>query len=81
MIALNLKGKISQSFQGKHIGCSKLKAADQVKGALDKYYIYLKKYTSGLSQILERPSIGKYWNISGVPVLHKNVIYTFFRIC
>ena len=30
------------------------------------------------SQILERPSIGKYWNISGVPVLTENVIFTFF---
>ena len=26
------------------------------------------------SQILERPSIGEYWNISGVPVLPENVI-------
>ena len=33
------------------------------------------------SQILERPSIGKYWNISGVPVLPENVIFTFFRMC
>ena len=31
------------------------------------------------SQILERSSIGKYWNISGVPVLPGNVIFTFFR--
>ena len=31
------------------------------------------------SQILERPSIGEYWNISGVPVLSENVIFTFFR--
>ena len=31
------------------------------------------------SQILERPSIGEYWNISGVPVLPENVIFTFFR--
>ena len=33
------------------------------------------------SQILERPSIGEYWNISGVPVLPENVIFTFFRKC
>ena len=33
------------------------------------------------SQILERPSIGEYWNISGVPVLPKNVIFTSFRTC
>ena len=31
------------------------------------------------SQILERPSIGEYWNISGVPVLSENVIFMFFR--
>ena len=29
------------------------------------------------SQILERPSIGEYWNIFGVPVLPENVIFTF----
>ena len=29
----------------------------------------------------EHPSIGEYGNISGVPVLPKNVIFTFFRIC
>ena len=28
-----------------------------------------------MSQILERPSIGEYWNISGVPVLPENVIF------
>ena len=33
------------------------------------------------SQILERHSIGKYWNIPGVPVLSVNVIFTFFRTC
>ena len=33
------------------------------------------------SQILERPSIVEYWNISGVPVLPENVIFTFFRTC
>ena len=33
------------------------------------------------SQILERPSIGEYWNISGVPVLPENVIFMFFRTC
>ena len=33
------------------------------------------------SQILERPSIGEYWNISGLPVLPENVILTFFRTC
>ena len=31
------------------------------------------------SQILERPSIGKYWNISCLPVLPENVIFTFFK--
>ena len=29
-------------------------------------------------QILVRPSIGEYWNISCVPVLPENVIFTFF---
>ena len=33
------------------------------------------------SQILERPSIGEYWNISGVPVLPENMIFMFFRMC
>ena len=33
------------------------------------------------SQILEHTSIDKYWNISGVPVLPENVIFTFFRMC
>ena len=33
------------------------------------------------SQILERPSIGEYWNISGVPVLPENVIFMLFRTC
>ena len=33
------------------------------------------------SQILEHPSIGEYWNISGVPVLSENVIFMFFRTC
>ena len=33
------------------------------------------------SQILERPSIGEYWNFFGVPVLPENVIFTFFRTC
>ena len=31
--------------------------------------------------MLERPSIGEYWNISGVPVLPENVIFTFLRTC
>ena len=31
------------------------------------------------SQILERPSIGEYWNISGGPVLPENVIFTFLE--
>ena len=31
------------------------------------------------SQILERRSIGEYWNISGVPVLPENVIFTSFK--
>ena len=33
------------------------------------------------SQILECPSIGEYWNISGVPVLPENVILMFFKMC
>ena len=33
------------------------------------------------SQILERPSIGEYGNIFGVPVLPENVIFMFFRTC
>ena len=33
------------------------------------------------SQILERPSIDEYWNISFVPVLPENVIFTSFRMC
>ena len=33
------------------------------------------------SQILERPSIGEYWNISCVSVLPENVIFTSFRTC
>ena len=33
------------------------------------------------SQILECPSIGKYWNISAVLVLPENVIFMFFRTC
>ena len=33
------------------------------------------------SQILERPSIGEFWNIFSVPVLTENVIFTFFRTC
>ena len=33
------------------------------------------------SQILERPSIGEYWNIFGVPVLPENVISAIFRTC
>ena len=39
---------------------------------------YLAKVYSR-SQILERPSIGGYWNKFGVPVLLENVIFTFFR--
>ena len=34
-----------------------------------------------MSQILERPSIGEYWNIFDVPVLPENVTFTFFRTC
>ena len=34
-----------------------------------------------MSQILERPSIGEYWNISGVPALPENMIFMFFRTC
>ena len=33
------------------------------------------------SQILERPSIAEYWDIFDVPVLPKNVIFTFCRKC
>ena len=33
------------------------------------------------SQILERPSIGEYWNNFGVAVLPENVIFTFSRTC
>ena len=33
------------------------------------------------SQILERPRIGEYWNIFGVPVLNENVISIFYRTC
>ena len=33
------------------------------------------------SPILERPSIGEYWSIFGVPVLPENVIFTFCRTC
>ena len=31
------------------------------------------------SQILERRSIGKYWNNSGVLILPENVIFMFFK--
>ena len=31
------------------------------------------------SQVLEHSSIGENWNISGVPVLPENVIFTFLR--
>ena len=43
------------------------------KGIMEKVYFR--------SQILERPSIGEYWNISSVPVLPENVIFTFFKTC
>ena len=33
------------------------------------------------SQILERPIIGEYWSIFGVPVLPENMIFRFFRTC
>ena len=33
------------------------------------------------SQILERASIGEYWNNFSVPVLPENVTFTFFRTC
>ena len=33
------------------------------------------------SHILERSSIGEYWNFFGVPVLPENVIFMFFRTC
>ena len=45
----------------------------QQKGSWEKVYFR--------SKILECPSIGEYWNISGVPVLPENVIFTFFRMC
>ena len=41
---------------------------------------YMEKVYSR-SQILERPSIGEYWNIYGVPVLPENVMFKFFRTC
>ena len=43
-------------------------------------YLFLEKVYFR-SQILEHSSIGEYWNISGVPVLSGNVIFTFFRTC
>ena len=53
-------------FQIKHKGSLKYEDAEKV---------YFR------SQILERPSIGEYWNIFGVPVLPENVILTFFGTC
>ena len=32
------------------------------------------------SQILERPSIGNNWNISCIPVLTENVMFTFYNV-
>ena len=40
-----------------------------------------KVYFRSQPEILERPGIGEYWNISSVPVLPKNVMLTFFRTC
>ena len=45
------------------------------------FILFLREKVYFRSQILERPSIGKYWNIFGVPVLPENVIFTFFRTC
>ena len=45
------------------------------------FYINIREKVYFRSQILECPSIGEYWNISNVPVLPENVIFTFFRMC
>ena len=31
--------------------------------------------------LLEHPSISEYWEVSGVPVLPKNVVFMFIRRC
>ena len=46
-----------------------------------RHLIALPEKANFRSQILERPSIGEYWNISGVPVLPENVTLMFFRTC
>ena len=56
-------------FEGK----KKPKTKQNKRGFSEKVYFR--------SQILERPSIGKYWNILCVPVLSGNVTFTFFRTC
>ena len=45
------------------------------------YYYYFLEKVYFRSQILERPSIGKHWDILCVPVLSGNVIFTFLRTC
>ena len=57
---------------------SKLNICDAV---LFCFFLAFSEKVNFRSQILERPSIGEYWNISGVPVLSGNVIFTFFRTC
>ena len=49
--------------------------------AIHSFYLSISEKVYFMSQILERPSIGEYWNILGVPVLPENVIFTFFRAC
>ena len=46
-----------------------------------KLHIFLLETVYFKSQILECPNIGEYWNISGVPVLPENVVFTFIRMC
>ena len=43
--------------------------------------VLLREKVNFRSQILERPSIGEYWNNSGVPVLPENVIFMLSRMC
>ena len=43
----------------------------------DKFWIRVKEHYEKVyfrSQILERPSIGEYWNIFGVPVVPENML-------
>ena len=55
--------------------CWNKSLVDQILITKRTYKVYFR------SQILEHSSIGEYWNISGVPVLPENVIFTFFRTC